>query len=100
MKVLMPINAWANRCGYFFNAHLDPETQSSANNGYNCRHSECERIEDGVGCCHAWSCPLGYEADEEDCEAFGVEHEESEFIIVDILPEKFNENCMWRREGT
>lgn len=99
MTALMEINTFANHCGFFFNAYLDPDTQSSANNGYNCRHPDCDRVEDGVGCCHTWSCPLGYEADEEDCAAFGVEHEESEYIVVDIAPEDFNEARMWKKQG-
>jgi hypothetical protein len=95
----MEINTLANRCGYFFNANFEPEAKATPNNGYNCRHPEQSENYQGVGCCFSWSCPLGYEADEEDCESFGLECEESEFIIVDILPEEFNENCMWRREG-
>lgn len=106
IKVLMEINTWANRCGYFFNAYLTPADPSdktfypgrdpSPNNGYNCRHPECETVEGGIGCCCAFSCPLAYEADEEDCAWFGVEYEEGEFVVVEIPEEKFNENRMWR----
>ena len=28
------------------------------NSGFNCRYPEQEEIEDGIGCCYAWSCPL------------------------------------------
>lgn len=109
MKALMRVNTWANRCGYFFNAYLTPadpgdETfypgrDPDPNNGYNCRHPNCEVIEDGVGCCHTFSCPLAYEADEADCARFGVEYEEAEFLVVEIPEETFNENCMWREES-
>ena len=107
MTVLMEINTWANRCGYFYNAYLTPKDSGdtefypgrdpSPNNGYNCRHPDCDCMEDGVGCCYTWSCPFGFEADEEDCKAYGVEHQESEFIIVDIPETEFNDNRMWKR---
>lgn len=84
IEVMMPINTWANRCGYFYNAHFDKAALSTPNNGYNCRHPECAEVdENGVGCCFAWGCPLCYEADEEDCEAFGVEsHPHISFVVV------------------
>lgn len=39
---------------------------------------------EGVGCCYQWSCPLQNicPADEEDCEKYGVDFEESEFVLV------------------
>jgi len=98
MQVLMEINKWANRCGYFFNACLDPDTNITVNNGYNCRHPECGHTARGIGCCYTWSCPFGYEADEEDCINFGLTHEEATFIIVDIPEEDYNENSMWLRK--
>jgi len=98
MQVLMEINDWANRCGYFFNAYLEKDI--SMNNGYNCRHPECDHIEQGVGSCHAGACPFGFEADEEDCINFGMEYEEANFIIVDITEEDYNENIMWIRKTT
>lgn len=76
-----------------------PGRDLSPNNGYNCRHPGCEIVEDGIGCCYAFSCPLAYEADEEDCARFGVEYEEGEFMVVKIPEEKFNENHMWRENG-
>ena len=99
MKALMEINTWARRCGYFYNAYL--EKDFTCNNGYNCRHPEQqetatnEATGEEIGMCYSWSCPLAYEADEEDCAAFGVEYEESEFVVVNIAPEEFNENRMW-----
>ena len=97
MQVLMGINAWANRCGYFFNACIEKDI--SMNNGYNCRHPECGHIELGVGGCHAGACPFGHEADEEDCINFGLEYEEAAFIIVDIPEEDYCEDFMWVRKN-
>lgn len=81
---LMTINNLANMCGYFYNANFDPEAPCTPNNGYNCRHPEQEEEQQGVGCCFQWSCPLQniIPADEEDCEKYGVEHEENEFVLV------------------
>ena len=105
MTVLIELNTWANRCGYFYNAYLTPKDpndtefypgrDSSPNNGYNCRHPESYKADDGTGCCYAWSCPLAIEAEEEDCEAFGMEHEESQFVLVDIPESDFDEMYMW-----
>lgn len=39
--------------------------------------------QNGVGCCFQWSCPLAIPADEEDCEKYGCEYEESEFVLVE-----------------
>lgn len=80
---IMTINALANTCGYFFNAELDPDCGFSPNNGYNCRHPENEAKENGIGCCYQWSCPLNVvPADEEDCEKYGLDYEEAEFVLV------------------
>ena len=79
----MPINDFANVCGYFFNANFDKDCKSYPNNGYNCKHPECEEVSDGIGCCFAFSCPLGWEADEEDCKGFGYDYEKGEFIVTE-----------------
>ncbi len=67
-KKIEDINRFANRCGYFYNACI--EKNISINNGYNCNHpdqEECEEEEgQKIGKCYCWSCPLGYEADEDD----------------------------------
>lgn len=81
-KAVMPINDFANICGYFFNAEFDDSCETSPNNGYNCKHPNCGEIQNGIGCCMTCSCPLGYEADEEDCVECGIEYEEGEFIIT------------------
>lgn len=81
-RAIMPINDFAGVCGYFFNAEFDPECKSRPNNGYNCKHPECEEVYNGVGCCFSWGCPFGWMADEEDCAGFGWDYEENEFIVV------------------
>lgn len=79
---IMPINDFANICGYFYNAAYNNDIPTP-NNGYNCNHPDCDSIEDDYGCCYAASCPFGWEADEEDCNKFGVDYEESEFIVTE-----------------
>lgn len=81
---IMTINDLANICGHFFNAELDPDCEFAPNNGYNCRHPENGEKEAGVGCCYQWGCPLQNvcQADEEDCEKYGLDYEESEFVLV------------------
>lgn len=81
---IMTINQLANICGYFFNAELDRDCDFAPNNGYNCRHEGQQEKESGVGCCYQWSCPLEnvIPADEEDCEKYGLDYEESEFVLV------------------
>lgn len=114
MKVIMPLNTWANRCGYFFNAYLeskDPNDKTfysgrdpSPNNGYNCRHPEAEE-EDGVGCCFAHSCPLAYRADGLDCQRFGIDCEDcgneecdcsDDMMVCEIPDDRFDERYMYR----
>lgn len=84
------IDVFANRCGYFYNAYLEKDI--SCNNGYNCNHSEQSEVEviDGekIGRCHCYSCPLGYEADEEDfnntdIDNNGWEFEEMRYIVIE-----------------
>jgi hypothetical protein len=87
------IDVFANTCGYFYNACV--EESFNCNNGYNCRHPEQEELEFNkktgktVGRCHAFSCPLGAEADEEDFIDPDVDqngydtYEEGHFIIVE-----------------
>ena len=88
-RAIMPINDFANICGYFFNACLDQEENFCCNNGYNCRHVEQEeknvnpKTGHEVGKCYAWSCPFGWEADEKDCEEFGWDYEEDDFIVTE-----------------
>ena len=84
------INDFANRCGHFYNAYI--EKNISINNGYNCNHPMQEETEtvngQEIGKCYCWSCPLGYEADEDDfnnpeIDKNGYEEcEEMEFIVV------------------
>lgn len=81
---IMAINNLANMCGYFFNAELDGACNFSPNNGYNCRHPDQREKYGGIGCCYQWSCPLAnvVPADEEDCKKYGLDYEESEFVLV------------------
>lgn len=89
-RKIMPINSFANKCGYFSNEFI--EKGVDVNNGYNCRHAnqdEYEEIEgEKIGKCFSWSCPLCLYADEEsfsedDIDNQGYEYEENEFVVVD-----------------
>lgn len=82
-RAIISLNHLAQLCGSFFNAQFDPSCKALPNNGYNCRHPGNESEEEGVRCCLTWSCPYAWEADEEDCMAFGVEHEEGEYMITE-----------------
>ena len=46
------------------------------NSGFNCRYPEQEEIEDGIGCCYAWSCPLCNTSNGLICAKCGVECED------------------------
>lgn len=80
---LMTINNLAGMCGYFFNAEFAEPPVYGVNNGYNCNHPE-QQEKCVVGCCYQWSCPLQNVclADEEDCEKYGIDFEENEFVLV------------------
>ena len=85
MRKVYDINDFANECGYFYNAYLKNDVD--VNNGYNCSHPDCEEKVDGVGCCFAWGCPLGYEADQDDLDNQEIDNngftecEEGQLII-------------------
>jgi len=93
MRKIHQINNFANVCGYFFNAYMSENFE--CNNGYNCKHPQQEETDTNeatgkeIGKCYAWSCPLGYEAGEDDFTDIEIdqngytEWEESEFIVVD-----------------
>lgn len=55
------IDDLARICGFF---HGDVD----ANNGYGCDHPDQEEREEGIGCCFAMSCPLGFNLDPTDPE--------------------------------
>lgn len=44
-------------------------SETEVNNGYGCKHPAQEQREENqaVGSCYCWSCPLGIEAEAEDC---------------------------------
>lgn len=92
MTKMYAINELANKCGYFYNAYL--ENGSSYNNGYNCKHPKQTEVQDGNGGCFSWSCPLGYEADEDDFKNLQIdkngwtEYEEKEFVVVEEAGDK------------
>lgn len=75
-RALMDINELASICGYFF----DDET--SVTGGYRCNHPECYECQNGAGICMVGSCPLGWGAEEEDFEDFGLE-EDDDCIVTD-----------------
>lgn len=85
------INDFANRCGHFYNAYI--KKNININNGYNCNNSKQEETEtvDGqeIGKCYCWSCPLGYEPDEEDFNNPEIDNNgyegyvEGEFIVIE-----------------
>jgi hypothetical protein len=92
-KTIYQISALARTCGYFHNADTD---EFSCNNGYNCCHPQQEESEvnaetgEAVFKCLARTCPLGYEADEEDFADFEIDqneytegdYEEGGFVVV------------------
>lgn len=89
-KIIEGINEFANRCGFFYNAYI--KKNININNGYNCNHpdqTEYEEVDgEKIGRCHCFSCPLGYEAGEEDFENpeidnQGYDYEEMEFVVVE-----------------
>lgn len=104
MQRIYEINELARRCGYFYNALLSEEGMTY-NNGYNCRHPEQKERETNsqnghsVGACYAWSCPLGYEAGEEDFVSQEIdsrgytEWEENVFIVVEEETDDYRRNC-------
>ena len=102
MKIIHQINIFAKQCGYFYNACM--EEDFNCNNGYNCKHPQQEETDTNeetgkeVGKCYAWSCPLGYEADQEDFDNPDIDNDgytewqDCEFIVIDDLEEERNEN--------
>ena len=91
MRKIWELNDFANQCGYFYNAYL--EKGISMNNGYNCRHTECEDTEkdevtgEEIGRSFSFSCPLACEADQEDFNNTEIDNdgwskcEEGRFVI-------------------
>ena len=60
-------------CGHFYDA--EEEKGVNVNNGYNCNHPQQDEIDEGCGCCYAFSCPLGVEAELEEFRKFGFNEE-------------------------
>ena len=82
-----------NNCDYFYNAYY--ESDISVNNGYNCSHLNQEEFEEvngvKIGKCYCWSCPMAYEADEEDFKNVDInkngwnidDYEEMTFLVIE-----------------
>jgi len=111
LKEIMEINNLAHICGYF-------ESKTGVNNGYGCKHpnqqeSEETEVDEEIkecGKCFAFSCPLAYQADYEDCKEIDSnsctgcnkedcengEYESCELVVVeksergDIIPSNLN----------
>jgi len=79
---IFSIDSLVRQCGYFYCGEV--------NNGYNCTHPKQEEKQNGEGCCYAWSCPLGYEADEEDFGNSEIDNDgyteciEGEFVVCEV----------------
>lgn len=107
MKVIMSLNRFANRCGYFFNCNLTEgfEDKPNVNNGYNCSHPDCDDEEEGIGCCRADTCPLSYPADGPICQSCGMQCSEcgneecdcdDDMVVVEVDDCQFNPSYMWQ----
>ena len=105
LLVLMSLNQFANRCGYFYNCNLTEagKEQPDVNNGYNCSHPDCGDEEHGIGCCRADTCPLAYPADGMICQHSTVMCEQcgkegctcdNDMMVVEIKSVDFNSRCM------
>ena len=94
-RKIYEIDEFANICGYFYDAEIEKDFNS--NNGYNCKHLEQserdtnDKTGEEIGKCYCWSCPLGYEADEEDFKNLDIDrngynegdYEEMTYIVVE-----------------
>ena len=107
MKVLMPLNKLANRCGHFFNYNLAEgfEDKPDVNNGYNCDHPQCGEEQEGIGCCMASACPMAYPADGLVCQKAGVSCEycgtencecDDDMMVVAIADADYNDSFMYK----
>lgn len=105
MKVIMTLNRFANRCGYFFNCNLTQgfEDKPNVNNGYNCNHPDCGDEEDGIGCCRADTCPLAFPADGLVCQSCGVQCSEcgnedcdcdDDMVVAEVADHDFDPRYM------
>lgn len=90
-KRIENIDAFANSCGYFYNAYI--KYGIIVNSGYNCSHPDQKEThtENGkkVGCCYSWSCPLACKADEEDfndpeIDNQGFDFKEMQYVVTNL----------------
>ncbi len=70
------IDTLRSECGY-----SNPEIE--INNGYGCDHSECEErySEEKQGLCYPWSCPIAYEANQDDLSKEGYDSSTSGYVV-------------------
>lgn len=105
VEAVMPLNTFANICGFFYNACLAEgcEDKPVVNNGYNCKHPDVGEEDEGIGCCLASACPLAYPADGltrcercQNCEECGNEDCEcdDDLVVATIPQDEFNARYM------
>jgi predicted transcriptional regulator len=78
---LMNINNYASVCG-FFTGDSKKRVNGVQCMDYKCNHPENVEPLPGYMICEPWTCPLSVQATEEDCERYGVEYQEFEFVLV------------------
>ena len=86
MRKIIDFDSFSNQCEYFYAEDISP----MANNGYNCNHPKQDYKEFDVGCCYCWTCPFGFEAEEEDFKDKEIDNNgykkddyaENEFLVL------------------
>lgn len=80
-------DSFSFRCPYFYN-----DETSNVGNGYNCKHKDCGDVEEGIGRCFTFSCPLVPTAEEEDFNDQNIDlngfdkddYYEDTFVLVEL----------------
>ena len=90
-RIIKHIDEMVKECGHFHCA----DVELNVNNGYNCSHLNQEEFEEvngvKIGKCYCWSCPMAYEADEEDFKNVDInkngwsveDYEEMTFMVAE-----------------
>lgn len=105
VEAVMPLNTFANICGFFYNACLAEgcEDKPVVNNGYNCKHPDVGDEDEGIGYCLVSACPLAYPADGltrceqcQNCEECGNEGCEcdDDLVVATIPQDEFDARHM------